>query len=164
MNIVFEGPKGTGKSTAINRVKAILNNDNMEVVHSTKDSPNDYEYYNSLTQNENTIFDRFSLGELVYPIVYDRERKMSGLQVFDTLDSKNIDYIFFTYSSDPSILINRVRERDDDVNIKEIIDSNKIFMDLYDILSKEDDKPFIFVDIAKESLLVVVEEMLGWYN
>lgn len=164
MNIVFEGPKGTGKSTAINRVKAILKNDNMDVVHSTKDSPNDYKYYSLLTRKQNTIFDRFSLGELVYPIVYDRERKMSIPQVLDTLDSDNLDYIFFTYSSDPNLLVDRVLNRDGEVNENEILESNTIFRNLYLSLEREEDKPFIFVDIAKESLSDVVEEMLGWYS
>lgn len=167
VNIVFEGPKGTGKTTAINAVKNIF--PGMNVIHSTKDTPNDKEYYDSLLNRKNTIFDRFSLGEMIYPYVYDRDMKMTPKEIINNITSKKLDYVFLTYSSDDALLVNRVRDRDgelSDLEEIEIMQSNQMFIDLYDVLSSNvfEDYPFIFVDVAKENLSDVVEEVLGWWN
>lgn len=163
-NIVFEGPKGTGKTTAIRLVNDIF--PTMSVIHMTKDTPNTYDYHMTMLAHDNYIFDRFALGELIYPQIYGREGKLSILQFLQIMSSKDIDYVFFTYSSDPQLLIDRIRERDGEVNEDEVIQSNAAFITMYEALKLTDtlkDSPFVFVDVAKEDLLQVVFDMLGWY-
>ena len=80
--IVFEGPNNVGKSTLIKELRKYLD---FEVEHVTAICPNDYRFYNDLlSAMEPMIFDRLHLGEMIYPIVYDRDGKLST-EEFDKL-------------------------------------------------------------------------------
>lgn len=139
MKIVFEGPKGVGKTTAIRQLLQNENHKNDNVIHSTKNTENTLNWYKQLNLNkENIIFDRYSIGEIVYPLVEKREMRMSFNDVKESLDCVN--YIIIMYSSDPNILINRVENRDgvlSDVDKKIIINSNELFKNFSEYYKKE---------------------------
>lgn len=157
MKIAFEGPKGTGKTTAINNIVKSLDED-YKVIHMTKEDDNSFFGYRKLLDNENVIFDRYALGELVYPFIYKRVPQMGPMEVLAL--AKDVDYLFISYSSDPLLLVDRVFERDNKVE-SGIVESNLQFQALADMLQYKAPN-IILVDVAKESLTEVAEEVLGW--
>ena len=51
------------------------------MIHSSSETKNDLEYHiNILNYEFPTVYDRFNLGEIVYPLVYNRERKLNILE------------------------------------------------------------------------------------
>ena len=65
---VIEGPDGAGKSTLVNY---IIDKYKTEMVHSSSETKNDFDYHNDLLNNDEAIvYDRFNMGEIVYPTVY----------------------------------------------------------------------------------------------
>lgn len=157
MKIAFEGPKGTGKTTAINSIVKSLNED-YKVIHMTKEDDNSFFGYKRLLDDENVIFDRYALGELVYPFIYKRVPQMGPMEVLAL--AKDVDYLFISYSSDPVLLIDRVLDRDSEIE-EGIIESNLQFQALAEMLQYKEPN-IILVDVAKESLTEVAEEILGW--
>lgn len=66
MLVVLEGCDGVGKTTLANFLARLLN---ARVVHCTKDTPNDYDFFFDLIEKgskENIIADRFFWGQYVY--------------------------------------------------------------------------------------------------
>lgn len=160
MQISIEGPKGTGKSTAIARL--VANNQDefgdYEILHSTAhtETGNDF-YRDMLSKYPNIIFDRYILGELVYPYSYGRAPK-AGL--FDAINLvRELDLMVISYSSDDSILYNRVLTRDGVVD-SGIFKSNKEFTMLAYLLKDFDN--VITIDVAKENIDEVLEEVFQW--
>lgn len=67
MLFVLEGCDGSGKTTVANHLKNIL--PNAEVVHCTRETPNDWGFFMSILEASETrdiIADRFCYGQFVY--------------------------------------------------------------------------------------------------
>ena len=161
MNFIFEGPKGCGKTTAINELYQYL--DNCDVVHATKDTANNYLwhrlYLSRGSKNSNMIFDRFYFGELVYPYLENRERKINFAEIIQLQLEFNPTTII-GYSSNDDLLISRVSERDGNFGsdyAQEIIDSNHIFKYIAWIMKQYNVKNFYSFDVAKCSMLDFVK-------
>ena len=72
MLVVLEGCDGTGKTTLANTLAAIMN---AEVIHCTKETPNDYQFFHGIieaSKTRNIIADRFMYGQFVYQEKKDR--------------------------------------------------------------------------------------------
>ena len=89
----------------------------LNVIHSTASTSNTYEYHiNLLDFHENTFFDRFHTGEIIFPHMYGREPKLT-LEEFDKITERiidNNDLYVIMYSSDPEIIKKRLAERGED--------------------------------------------------
>lgn len=70
MKIIIEGADGTGKTTL---AKILAERYGLDICHCTQDDPGDYEFYRQTLRKENVIWDRHTLGELIYPKVFDRK-------------------------------------------------------------------------------------------
>lgn len=73
MLIVLEGCDGTGKTTLAKFLSRVLKAD---IVHCTKDTPNDYDFFYQIISaaiTENIIADRFCYGQFVYQKESDRK-------------------------------------------------------------------------------------------
>lgn len=129
MNIIIEGPKGTGKSTICKKIEKECK---FRYYHSTQNTLNTFSYHLNLLDSEyDCIFDRFHLGELVYPIVYHRKGKLSVKNIIALSRQLNTLQIVL-YSSDTNIIIQRICERDNRNDLtstekSEIFESNKLF-------------------------------------
>lgn len=162
MNFIFEGPKGCGKTTAINKLRQHL--DNCEVVHATKDTPNDYLWHRTYLEKgskiSNMIFDRFYFGETIYPYLENRDSKINLKEIIQLqLEFKPITIV--GYSSDDDLLISRVRERDGNFEsdyAQNIIDSNHIFKYIAWLMRQYDVKNFYSFDVARYSMLDFVTD------
>lgn len=75
MKIILEGADGTGKTTL---AKILSNKYGMEIAHCTQHDAADYNFYRQTLRKENVIWDRHTLGELIYPEVFDRRPQIGG--------------------------------------------------------------------------------------
>lgn len=73
MKIILEGCDGTGKTTL---AKILANRYGLDICHCTQDDPGDYEFYRQTLRKENVIWDRHTIGELIYPKVFGRRQKI----------------------------------------------------------------------------------------
>ena len=162
MNFIFEGPKGCGKTTAINKLRQHL--DNYEVVHATKDTLNDYLWHRTYLEKgskiSNMIFDRFYFGETIYPYLENRDSKINLKEIIQLqLEFKPITIV--GYSSDDDLLLSRVRERDGNFEsdyAQDIIDSNHIFKYVAWLMRQYDVENFYSFDVARYSMLDFVTD------
>lgn len=161
MNFIFDGPKGCGKTTAINELSQHL--DNCHVVHATKDTTNNYLwhrlYLDKGLKNTNRIFDRFYFGELVYPYLENRKNKINLKEII-RLQLEFRPTTMIGYSSNDDLLISRVAERDGNFGTdyaQEIVDSNHIFKYIAWLMKQYNVKNFYSFDVAKCSMLDFVK-------
>lgn len=161
MNFIFDGPKGCGKTTAINELRRHLNK--CDVVHATKETLNNYLwhrlYLNNGVKNSNIIFDRFYFGELVYPYLENRENKIN-LEEIIRLQLEFSPTTMIGYSSSDDLLISRVAERDGNFGTdyaQEIANSNHIFKYIAWLMKQYNVKNFYSFDVAKCSMLDFVK-------
>lgn len=69
MKIILEGCDGTGKTTL---AKILAERYKLDICHCTQHDPADYDFYRQTLRKENVIWDRHTLGELIYPDVFGR--------------------------------------------------------------------------------------------
>lgn len=74
MKIIIEGCDGTGKTTLVN---LLAEKYSLDVCHCTSKDPADFEFYKQTARKENVIWDRHTIGELIYPNVFDRKMQIS---------------------------------------------------------------------------------------
>ena len=151
MNIILEGPDAVGKTTLAEKLK---NKYNMDIIHSTSKTRNDLNYHiDLLDYRTNTVFDRFHVGELVYPEIYHRNGQLN-LTDFDIINNRiidNQDILIIFYSSDLSILKNRLIERNELNYLDEIQQQNELFKFYSDILNQYNYKYFYSMDISENN-------------
>lgn len=74
MKIILEGVDGAGKTTL---AKILANEYGLDICHCTQHDPADYEFYKNTARKENIVWDRHTIGELVYPKIFGREPQIS---------------------------------------------------------------------------------------
>ena len=158
--VIIEGPDGAGKSTLVNYI--IENCGLTNIVHSNNLTKNDFEYHLGLLTSDNyAVYDRFNLGEIVYPTIFNRKPKMTLAQhkyIFDLAEALNIPYIIF-YSSDFNVLRQRLFARGDTDEVLENAEKiNLCFKLLAEQLSTKSYKNLHIIDIAKES------DQIEWFK
>lgn len=72
--IIIEGCDGTGKTTLVKMLAARYG---FDVCHCTGDDPKDFEFYKQTARKMKTIWDRHTIGELIYPTVFNRKGQIS---------------------------------------------------------------------------------------
>lgn len=70
MKIILEGADGTGKTTL---AKLLADRYGLDICHCTQHDPGDYNFYRQSLRKENVVWDRHTLGELIYPHVFGRK-------------------------------------------------------------------------------------------
>lgn len=161
MNIILEGPDATGKTTLAEKLRDKYN---MSIHHSTSKTRNDLYYHlDLLDYRSNTIFDRFHLGEAVYPTIYNRESKLFEDDI-DTINRRIIDnndiLIIFTCSN-LNIIYDRLKERGEDSFIPEMAKQNELFTELAEYCSNLNYKNFYVIDIAEENAYDKLDEWIA---
>ena len=110
-NIIVSGMDRVGKSYLCDK---LVKKYGLNVIHSTASTSNTYEYHiNLLDFHENTFFDRFHTGEVIFAYMYGREPKLT-FEEFDKITERiidNNDLYIIMYSSDPEIIKKRLEER-----------------------------------------------------
>lgn len=76
MKFILEGVDGSGKSTLAKHIQETFKFMNFEIVHSTRNTPNNLDYFGSLIyNNKNLIIDRMHLGQFIYQNEEERVAK-----------------------------------------------------------------------------------------
>lgn len=170
--LILDGPKGTGKSTLAKHLAKHWKDDT-DIIHLTMKTPNTYSFHQdsiskALVAEHNTIFDRFYLDELVYPIAYKRLSKISTSDFYKLFAETNKHVLqVILYSTDLSILIKRIEKRDNTQLTKKQIEqlriSNALFKRLGELMQYMPlkDKPnynTICFDINKSNVETIAKE------
>ena len=74
MRIILEGCDGTGKSTL---ARLLADKYKLDLCHCTQSDPGDFEFYKQTARKDNVVWDRHTIGELIYPDVFGRQQKLS---------------------------------------------------------------------------------------
>ena len=80
MLIMLEGCDATGKTTIAHMLQLVM--PEAQVVHCTADTPNDFEFFDTLIdigQSRNVILDRGMYGQFVYQDLNERKLSMTQL-------------------------------------------------------------------------------------
>lgn len=155
MNIILEGPKASGKTT----LAELLIKEGYGRIHLDSDTKNDYDFHLELLEdNDKTVFDRFSIGEIIYSKIFNREPKMTITQMENTLLKNNAKCIIL-YSSDLNLLEKRILNRDKgkEIDFETLRKSNEYFEFLAYHLSKHDN--VISFDVSKYNAYQILEEL-----
>ncbi len=161
MNIILEGPDATGKSTLAEKLKKKFG---MNIINSTSKTRNDFHYHiDLLDYQDNTVFDRFHVGEMVYPDIYGRDGKLSDQDFLKitTRIIENNDLLIVFYCSDINVLKERLIERGELNYLEEIDLQNKLFMKWIYVINAYEYKNFIAVDV---SMPYAYDELDDWID
>lgn len=150
MNIIIEGPDAAGKTTLAEKIKAKY--PFMQYVHSTANTPNDYDYHSYLLTKCNGIYDRFFMGELVYPEIYGRPAKLSLAEARQLMNEiiDNTDIFIVMYASNIDTLKERLIARNELNYLDEIEKQNILFKSYGQVFNAYGYRRFFMVDISKE--------------
>ena len=149
MNIILEGPDATGKTTLAEKLRDKFG---MTIHHSTSKTRNDLHYHiDLLDYSNNVVFDRFHIGEMVYPEIYHRPGKLT-IDEFNEINKRIIDnndlLIVFT-TSNINIINDRLIERGEESYIPEMEQQNELFSKIAQECKKLYYKNFYIIDISE---------------
>lgn len=73
MRIILEGADGVGKTTL---AKILADKYGLDYCHCGKTDPSDYDFYKQSVRKDNIVWDRHTIGELIYPSVFNRVQQI----------------------------------------------------------------------------------------
>ena len=123
----------------------------LTIIHSTSETKNDLSYHLDLLDNDNIVCDRCNLGEIVYPLIYNRPAKMTWAEQKNfmlTCEHHKVIYIIF-YASNFEDLKERLFSRGDTEQVLNNAEKiNLAFRLLAEIFSQTYDNIYA-LDISK---------------
>ena len=137
MIVVVEGPDGAGKSTLVDY---LVNEYKLEKIHSNNKTENTLQYHLDLLK-DNRVLDRANLGEIVYPLVYARQPKMTWSEQMEFMSEcvkRDVIYIIF-YASNFKDLEERLFKRGD---TEEVLENAKYINDIFSKLARDLENEF----------------------
>ncbi len=162
MNIIVSGMDAVGKSYLCEK---LVKKYGLDVIHSTAKTSNTYEYHiNLIDYHDNTFFDRFHTGELIFPYMYGRDPKLTRDE-FDKITERiidNNDIYIIMYSSDPELIKQRLAERGEDT-AWEIDEQTKRYKEVSEYVTEKFGwyKNFKVCDVAQPG---AYEELDKWID
>lgn len=130
MRIVLEGVDGAGKTTL---AKILAQKYGLDICHCTQYDAADYAFYRQTLRKENVVWDRHTLGELIYPEIFNRGCQVSIEDArLVTWYGREEDVRFFVLTADTDIIYKRLDERGNENdkiynNVKYIDDRFKFY-------------------------------------
>lgn len=161
MNVILEGLDAAGKTTLAEKIRDKWG---FSILHSTASTRNDLHYHlDLLDYRSNTVFDRFHVGEYVYPKVYNRKAKMNNKELEEVerriIDNNDIFIIFIT--SKMQVINERLIARGEEEFLAEMNEQNKWFKKYAKKFSKYNYKNFYVIDVAKKGCYDKLDEWLA---
>lgn len=109
MKIILEGADGTGKTTL---AKILADKYGLDICHCTQHDPSDFNFYKETMRKENTVWDRHTIGELIYPIVFERKANVTPYEAKAIINvAKSAGVKVFILTCDKDVLHQRLIER-----------------------------------------------------
>lgn len=163
MKIILEGCDGTGKTTL---AKMLADKYGLDICHCTQADPADYEFYKQTARKDNVVWDRHTIGELIYPFVFGRKPKISpenarlvlayareaGAKIFIlTSGNEEIKRRLIARGKEDQRILDKLewidkefRHYADIFNIPVIDTSKMTFAEIFELIEKEE-PPFKFI-------------------
>ena len=112
MIIIIEGVDGAGKTTL---AKILAEKYGLEICHCTQHDPADFYFYRETLRKENVIWDRHTIGELIYPLIFDRKAQITDVEAKAVIDiAKSEGVKIFVLTAPLETLYKRLRTREKD--------------------------------------------------
>lgn len=112
MKIIIEGVDGAGKTTL---AKILAEKYGLEICHCTQHDPADFYFYRETLRKENVIWDRHTIGELIYPLIFNRKAQITDVEAKAVIDiAKSEGVKIFVLTAPLETLYKRLRTRDKD--------------------------------------------------
>lgn len=109
MRIILEGADGVGKTTLAN---ILAQKYGLDICHCTQHDATDYAFYSQTLRKENTVWDRHTIGELIYPKVFNRETQITPYEAKAIIESAKQEGIkIFVLTCGTRELATRIAER-----------------------------------------------------
>lgn len=161
MKIILEGCDGTGKTTL---AKLLAEKYGLDICHCTADDPGDFEFYKNTARKENVVWDRHTIGELIYSRVFNRHCKIGSEDARIALAyARENGGKVFVLTADNDELKKRLEEKNEDPKILDnlawinnefkfyakrfnvpVIDTSKMTLsEIFNEVEKEDNFKFI---------------------
>lgn len=107
--IILEGPDGAGKTTLAHILAFKYG---LDICHCTASDPNDFDFYKQSVRKDNIVWDRHTIGELIYPKIFSREQNISVEDARIVLwDARALGAKVFVLTGNPDILQKRLLAR-----------------------------------------------------
>lgn len=156
MKIILEGCDGTGKTTL---AKILADKYGLDICHCTQYDAADYDFYRQTARKENVIWDRHTIGELIYPNIFGRKQqigtedarlvlhyaKQAGAKIFVlTCDEKTIKSRLSARGDEHPLIMNNVEYINnmflffaDEFHVP-VIDTSKMTLnEIFNLIEKE---------------------------
>lgn len=120
-------------------------------------------YHVDLVMDKNKrVVDRFSVGEMIYPVLYGRKGKLEWFDFELTMSVPNTFYVIL-YSSKDNELFNRINlrseEKDIDLNYDLVERSNKLFEFIGKTVENKNVLVFDITKISSKEIISKLEEL-----
>ena len=131
MRIILEGCDGTGKTTL---AKILAEKYGLDVCHCTQHDAKDYSFYRQTVRKDNVVWDRHTLGELIYPKIFNRKQEIGPEEARLVMHyARKEGTKIFVLTCDHDVIMERLKKRnppeDNRIldNISKIDDSFKFY-------------------------------------
>ena len=109
MRIILEGADGVGKTTLANILAFKYG---LDICHCTQHDPADFRFYKESVRKNNVIWDRHTIGELIYPGIFNRKQQITGEDARIVLwNAKELGAKIFVLTEDLFLLQKRLLDR-----------------------------------------------------
>lgn len=120
-------------------------------------------YHVDLVMDKNKrVIDRFSVGEMIYPVLYGRKGKLEWFDFELTMSVPNTFYVIL-YSSKDNELFNRINlrseEKDINLNYDLVEKSNKLFEFIGKTVENKNVLVFDITKISSKEIISKLEEL-----
>jgi len=129
MRIIVEGCDGVGKSTY---ASFLADTYGCDVIHMTSGSPKNLRSYLHRLRNDNVIFDRFFISEVIYSKVFMRKTKIREFEIrFLLFVCKLMECKIYVMTHSDDVILARLKARDDesDTILNHISELNKAYVE-----------------------------------
>ena len=166
-NIYIDGPDATGKSTIAKLFTDTY--DGWKSIHLDASTPNDYNFHHDcIERSKLLVYDRFMVSEMIYSTIYKRSCKLNFdefMRLWNDIMLSGSMYIIL-YTSDMSILRERLIERGEFAYLEEIEQQNNLFKFWANLLSVFNYPNFHMFDIAdpdyNKNLNIALSDFAAW--
>lgn len=119
-HIIVEGPDCCGKSYLIRTILAQEKFKDYEVEHLSGVCPNTKEFHEYLLNYDRPmLFDRFFIGETIYPFIFNREPKMSLEDMLELCNKYKDNIVVIFIDADYDFMIRAHKAKNEEFNYEQ---------------------------------------------
>lgn len=138
-HIIVEGPNCCGKSYFIRTLLQQEKFKNYEVEHLSGSCPNTKDFHEMLLNyDRNMLFDRFFVGETIYPQLYNREPKMTYKEMIELCKTHKDDIVIVFIDADYDFIIRAYKNKNEEFIYDDVVFEKEQFYQRYEDLQTID--------------------------